>query len=109
MAVRATGMKPSEALLSKGSLHSSVAHSAAINVSIKGAPALSEQPGAKEHVRAWLARLDDLETRLAEGNLQHVANETRADAVPLECLRRDRAALIEAIQSARRLYADRLR
>ena len=56
---------------------------------------------------AWIARLEELETRLAEGNLGFLAREPGGDVPSVEYLRENRAALLEAMRSAKERYAKR--
>jgi hypothetical protein len=83
----------------------SLAHTAPVYVSVEGTDPI-ESPAL---TRAWIARLEDLEARLAEDRLGDLASWPEAsDGVELETLRAGRAALLEAIAESRRLYRDRL-
>ncbi len=67
-----------------------------------------------ELTRRWLARLDALETRLADENFEELlvlrpfAGGLLIDGVPAEALRRDRPALRALIASARDYYRNLL-
>ena len=61
----------------------SQAHTAAIYVTIQGAPPLSAQPAAKLLARKWLAKLENLEARLGDDQIQQVASPGN-DGVDLE-------------------------
>ena len=83
----------------------SAAHTAAIFVTIPGS---APRARTLERIREALERLDDLEARLAD---DRIADQTLwdwfpyADAVPEAHLRRNRPALLRAIQEARERYA----
>ena len=68
LALRASGVKlaeaPSPRIKPVAQVAASMAHSAAIHVSIQGAPGLAEHRRAKLLSQAWLDRLDDFERRL---------------------------------------------
>jgi hypothetical protein len=82
----------------------SLSHTAAIHVSIAGTPSLARHERVPALARAWLARLEELERRLADDNLPALAREA-GDYVPgMEYLREQRPALLRAIQSAREHY-----
>ncbi|MDJ0868436.1 MAG: CehA/McbA family metallohydrolase [Myxococcota bacterium] len=91
----------------RGRVRASAAHTAAVWVEVAGTPPLAARPEAAERARAALDRLDDLESRLADDRLD---DQTiwdwlpYSDGVPAEHLRRNRAALLEAIADARRRY-----
>jgi hypothetical protein len=86
----------------------SQAHTAAIYVTIQGAPPLSAQPAAKLLARKWLAKLDNLEARLGDDQIQQVASAGN-DGVDLETLRKNREALLKGIQGAKQYFADMAR
>jgi len=83
----------------------SAAHTAAITVRFPGSP---PTPRAVQRAKEAMARLDDLEARLAD---DRIADQTLwdwfpyADAVPEAHLRRNRPALLRAIRQARERYA----
>jgi hypothetical protein len=91
---------------SRARVRPSAAHTAAIFVTVTGS-APSERALAR--IGEALARLDDLEARLAD---DRIADQTLwdwipyADAVPEAHLRRNRPALLRAIQQARDRYAE---
>jgi hypothetical protein len=117
LAVRASGHKLGEAHPPDGLVppyrdrhrhaYACHAHSAPIFVTIENAPSLSQQPRVKALARAWIARLEELEMRLADGNIQYLAQGTGGDVPSVEYLRKNRAALLEAIQSAKRHFSRR--
>lgn len=78
----------------------SLAHTAAIHVTVPGRPS----PDAPAAARSWLARLDDLEARLSDERIDEIRALDRlpySDAVSVEHVRRHRPALREAIARAR--------
>lgn len=83
----------------------SLAHTGAIYVTLKNAPGLTDHPRAKALARAWLARLEDFEERL-RGGLKQPAD---CDAAKPEHLLRDRAALLEGIEAAKKYFANQAR
>ncbi len=107
LAVRAIGTKLGETLATPSYARyvypPSLAHSAAIYVAPEGAPGLSAHPRARVLARAWIARLEDLEMRLTEDNLQYLA-EGSSDGVDLEYLRKNRLSLLTAIQTAKKHF-----
>lgn len=103
LALRASGTKVGE----PGNAPS-MAHSGAIYVTVKDAPGLAAHPRAKALARAWLARLEDLEARLAEDQAELIARMPGSD-VDADRLRRNRSALLDRIRAARKYFADRAR
>jgi hypothetical protein len=88
----------------------SQAHTAAIYVTIQGAPPLSAQPAAKLLARKWLAKLESLEASFADDQIQKLAGAVDTnDGVDLESLHKNRAALLKAIQDAKRYFAQMAR
>jgi len=91
---------------SRDRVRPSAAHTAAIYVRFPDRPATAR---AVERAKEAMARLDDLERRLAD---DRIADQTLwdwvpySDAVPEEHLRRNRPALLRAIAQARSLYAE---
>jgi hypothetical protein len=57
--------------------------------------------------RQWLAKLKDLEMRLAEDQIQYLAKPPRGDGVDEADIRTGRAGLLKAIESARTHYENR--
>jgi hypothetical protein len=109
LAVRASGRKLVEApdMGRAFSSPSSQAHSAQIYITLEGTPPLSAQPRAKALARMCLAKLDDLEARLAEDQIPYLAaTPALGDGVDADHLRENRSALIEAIQSARQYFTN---
>ena len=108
LAVRATGRKLGE-IRPPGIVHlslrpTSAAHSAPIYVTLKGAPPLSAHPRAKALARMWLARLENLEARLAGDQIENLAKRLEripGDIVEEDLLRKNRSALIKEIQKAK--------
>lgn len=83
----------------------SAAHTGAIFVTIEGTPPLADQPRARAIVADWLDRLAELEGRFAEDRLPALAGfPGRGDGIDEHDLRRNRAALLAAIDAARRYY-----
>ena len=110
LAVRASGRKLGETNPVRGLIHrtmrpTSEAHSAPVYVTLKGAPPLSAHPRAKALARTWLARLEDLESRLAEDQIENLADPGwvtgTSDIVEEDLLHKNRSALIEEIQKAK--------
>ena len=88
----------------------SQAHTAAIYVTIQGAPPLSAQPAAKLLARKWLAKLESLEASFAEDQIQKLAAPVDTnDGMDLENLHKNREALLKAIQDAKRYFAEMAR
>ena len=106
LAIRASGVKVGE--IFRPSLHrpselSSGAHSAPVHVALSGSPPLSAHPRAQEVMRRWLAKLEDLETRLQEDNIEALASRlavSTGDLTDGEVLGRDRSALVEEVREA---------
>ncbi len=109
LAVRASGRKLGETNPVGGLIHrtmrpTSEAHSAPIYVMLKDAPPLSAHPRAKALARTWLARLEDLESRLAEDQIENLAKRLERypwDIVEEDLLRKNSSALIKEIQKAK--------
>ena len=116
VAVRASGHKRGEAPPPEGFLPpyrdryrgaaASLAHSAAIYVTIENSPGLSQHSKAKALARAWIARLQELEIRLEEDKIQYLAEGPGDDVPDVEYLRKNRAALLAAIESARKHFSE---
>lgn len=88
----------------------SAAHTAPIFVTLANTPPLSAQRRAKLVAQAWFLRLDDLEKRLADEQLAQLAPDGRVrDTVDLEYLRKNRAALLERIASAKQRLRELMR
>jgi len=89
----------------------SVCHSAAIYVTIENGPTLSAHPRAKVLARTWLARLENLEMRLAEDQLQYLAEPPPgfSDGVDPDYLRENRPALLEVVRVSKKYFSDRAR
>jgi hypothetical protein len=119
LAVRASGHKRGEAVPPGGFLPpyrdrargapASLAHSAAIYVTIENTPGLSHRSRAKSLARAWIARLEELEMRLAEDKIQYLAPGPGDDVPDVEHLRRNRPALLQAIESANKHFSEQRR
>lgn len=114
LAIRAHGNKlgepsPASGRIPGGRIHgvmgpNSEAHSAPVYITLKGAPPLSAHPRAKVLARTWLARLENLESRLAEDQIELLAKKLepyQGDIVKEELLRKNRPALLEEIQKAK--------
>ena len=85
----------------------SLAHSAAIHVTVGGTRDLAKQDRAKAAARAWLARLDELEQMLADENLKFIALKDDPYKPDMEYLLKNRPALLEAIAKSREFYRKR--
>jgi hypothetical protein len=119
LAVRASGHKRGEASPPEGFLPpyrdryrgaaASLAHSAAIYVTIENTPALSQDSRAKALAGAWVARLNELEMRLADDKIQYLADGPGDDVPDVEYLRKNRAALLAAIESAKKHFSEQTR
>ncbi len=81
-----------------------LAHSAAIYVTVAGTPPLAVQPKAKTVALAWIERLDVLEQRLGNDQIEKLARwpTPRLDGVDIETLRKNRPALLDRIHLAKR-------
>ena len=112
LAVRSHGDKVGEPQHSSGlfrPLDLSAAHTAPVYVTVDGGAPISANARAKDVARRWAARLDDLEARLAEDKITYLADRLARhprDVVREEVLQRDRQALIEEIETARRFFAE---
>jgi hypothetical protein len=82
----------------------SLAHSAAIHVTVEGTRSLASQDRAKAAARAWIARLDELELKLTDENLPFLAEENHHSHPDMAFLLKNREALQEAIRMAREYY-----
>jgi hypothetical protein len=83
---------------------SSNVHTGAIYVRLQGEPGIGKGTRAKEIASTWLARLDDLEAKLAVSNTDYLAGQIGTpdfDAVPKETLVNNREALLTEIDKAR--------
>lgn len=119
LAVRASGHKRGEAPPPEGFLPpfrdryrgaaASLAHSAAIYVTVEHMPGLSQHSRAKSLARAWIARLEELEMRLADDKIQYLAEEPGDDVPDVEYLRKNRSALLAAIESAKKHFSEQTR
>ena len=87
----------------------SLAHSAPIYVTIENTPDLSRQSQAKSLAHSWIARLQELEMRLAEDNIQHLAGGPGDDVPDAGYLRKNRTALIAAIERAKKHFLEQTR
>jgi len=108
VALRASGRKTDEATGSFPPFFgpSSLAHTAPIYVTIQGTPPLQAQPPAKVLARKWLAKLEDLEARLQEDQIQYLGRPAVNDGVDADTIRKNRAALLQAIQNAKQYFTD---
>jgi hypothetical protein len=107
LALRSTGTRPGEQtawLPPIGEPRPSLAHSAPIYVSLKHSPEMGAHPRAKALARMWLERLKALENRLADDELAARAGTNIIDA---DYFRKNRPALINAIQEAKEYFTDR--
>jgi len=85
---------------------SSLAHTAPIYVTLQGAPPLQAQPRAKVFARKWLAKLEDLEARLQEDQIEHLGRPAENDGVTADYIRKNRAALLQGIQDAKQYFVN---
>ena len=110
VALRASGRKTDEVTGSFPPFSffspSSLAHTAPIYVTVAGIPPLSAQPQAKLVAHKWLAKLQDLEARLQEDQVQHLARPAAPDGVDADTIRKNRPALLQAIQNAKQYFSD---
>jgi hypothetical protein len=132
LALRATGVKRGETKIDLRSLFSSLlvlerrsneellrglpegavprpssAHTGAVQVIVEGTPPLAEQPRGREVARIWLGRLDELERRLGEDRIENWALfPGRGDGIDPRTAQANRLALLDAIEAARRHYAE---
>lgn len=109
LALRASGSKTDEAtgVFPPFLTPTSLAHTAPIYVTIQGTPPLQAQPQAKVLARKWLAKLQDLEARLEEDQIEHLPSPPNAsDGVSADYLRKNRAALLQAIDAAKKYFDD---
>jgi hypothetical protein len=119
LAVRASGHKRGEAVPPDGFVPpyrdryrgaaASHAHSAAIFVVIENAPSLSQDSRAQFLARAWIARLEELEARLAEDKIRYLAAGAGDDVPDVRYLNKHRADLLEAIRSAKASFSKQTR
>ena len=84
----------------------SVAHTAAVYVTVHGTAPLAEQPRARAVVEAWLARLDELQDRFRDDRIPEMAGfPGRGDGISETDLRANRQALLQSIEAARQHYS----
>jgi hypothetical protein len=84
----------------------SAAHTAAVWITVEGTTPISSQEKAAQVVRIWLDRLEELRARLDDDRIDELAGfPGRGDGIGPEELQADRAALLQAIDEARRCYA----
>jgi len=118
LAARITGVKVGETSPADGFLPpfrnrkrgeaASHAHTAAIHVTVAAGRGMENQAQEKASLRIWLARLDELERRMADDNLRAIAREDDLSRPTLEHLQKVKPALLEAIRRARAYYRARL-
>jgi hypothetical protein len=103
----AQGMDERERWVAARSARPSAAHTAAVFVTVGGAPPIAQQDRARELARLYLGRLDDVSERLSDEQLpeQPIWDWVPySDGVSEEHLRRNRPALLESIRQARGFY-----
>lgn len=83
-------------------------HTSPIYVTVAGSPATDTRARTRAAARVWLARLDELERRMADDNLRHIARENNHNRPTLEHLRSIRPELLEAIARSRAFYRRQL-
>jgi hypothetical protein len=86
----------------------SLAHSGAVYVRVAGAPELGQHPRARALARTWATRLTELEQRLGS-QIDSMGISGWDDDLPGDYLRSQRAALLEAIRSARKHFLEQAR
>lgn len=82
-------------------------HTAPVYVTLKNQAALGKGLQAKRVAQTWLARLEDLETVLAEDNIEFLAKKLEApdfDGVPKKTLINNRESLLEEISVAKKYF-----
>lgn len=106
IAVRASGRKLDEPPEPARSFirPTSMAHSAPIFVTLEGTLPFSAHPKTKALARGWLGRLEDLEKHLAEDQIQYLAKPAEVDGVDADYIHKNRPALLQAIQSAKKHF-----
>ena len=112
MALRASGKKLEEGLQGARTwiAPSAMAHSAPIYLTLKDGPPLRAHPRAKALARKWLARLEDLEARLADDQIPHLkAPPTSNQGVNEELLRKNQETLLKEIKSAKDFFQGLMR
>jgi hypothetical protein len=112
LAARTTGKKKGELpsqRLADVRVAPSLAHSAPIYVTLKNAPGLAANRRVKLITAAWLERLENLKERLAEKRIRDLANYFASDGVTAETLRKNRDALLERIEAAKKHLRKRFR
>jgi hypothetical protein len=107
-ALRATGRKvDARPFPLDGTPRPSSAHTGALYVEVAGTPPLAERPLAAEVSRRFVAELDQLAKRFSPAAIESI-NGPIAEAVTgidAEVGRRDREAVLEAIEAARDFYS----
>jgi len=86
----------------------SEAHTAPIYVTIRGAPDLALHPRAKALARAWNAHLEELEARLSDEQIAHLAADS-GWPIPVAEMKKAGPILLDAIETAKRSFAGRAR
>jgi hypothetical protein len=101
LAIRSRGWRLDE---TSSFSNKSLAHSAPVYLTLKNAPELAQGPLAQAMARSWIARLEDLEARLAPDQVPILSQPAGSDGVAEAVLQRDRDALIADIRKAREAY-----
>jgi hypothetical protein len=87
------------------------AHTGPVFVTLAGGEPLWAHRRSRDAARTWLARLEDLETRLGdehiEGLIERLARSS-SDRVGADFLKRSRPALLAEIETARSFFLERL-
>jgi hypothetical protein len=113
LALRVTGSKLGEPFILpalRSHQPTSAAHTGPIYITLEGAEPLWAHRRSRDVARTWLARLDDLDTRLSEDRVDDLAERLARlpfDRVPAELLRRSRRTLRAEIESARAFFLQR--
>lgn len=112
LAVRSSGKKRGEVRserLAATQVSPSLAHSAAIYVTLKNTPGLGAHRRAKFVAAAWLERLETLEQRLADNRIRDLAGWLASDGADADFLRKGRDSLLQRIQIAKKYFKERSR
>src|SRR2546426_7088474 len=76
-------------------------------VILKDASGLAAHSRAALAATTWLERLDNLESRLADNRIRDLVNLTASDGVDADTLRKNRDALLQRIQTAKKYFQER--
>ncbi len=85
-------------------------HTSPIYVSLRNQPGIEKTAHSKAVAQSFLARLNDLEKVLAEDNIEALAaklSDPNMDAVPKDVFLKNRQALLDEIQVAKKFFKSR--